>query len=272
MAEEILVGAGPADRQVASMVAAPLRAGGLRRRMLVGNWKMNRPPDVSEYLQRLSSRAARLPSISVAIAPPATLLAQISGSDEILVAGQDCHKSASGPFTGSVSAPLLRQAGASLVLIGHSERRAEGDTDQIVRSKLESAWAAGLTPILCVGEARADVERGMVGSRVAEQVLACLPVGRPLAPVIVAYEPVWAIGTGRTPTPDEVAAAAAAIRRALPQRISAKAERTTILYGGSVTPASVLALREVSDIDGFLVGNASLCATDMVSIMEAIAL
>jgi len=272
MAEEgVAGGSRSAGRGPAFLVPDQLERSRLRRRMLVGNWKMNQPADVSEYLQQISSRAATLSSISVAIAPPATLLAQISRSRDILAAGQDCHKSASGPFTGAVSAALLRHAGASLVLIGHSERRAEGDTDQTVRSKLERAWAAGLTPILCVGETMADVQRGLVGSRVAAQVLAGVPEDEPSAPLIVAYEPVWAIGTGRTPTQEEVGAAAAAIRQALRKRISIRAEQTTILYGGSVTPTSVLALCGVSDIDGFLVGSASLSASDIVSIMEAIA-
>lgn len=227
------------------------------------------PVDVPAYLQALEEFASRHPSLQISVAAPATLIAEVArGGPSIMTGGQDCHPCHEGAFTGSISAPLLRRAGASFVLVGHSERRAAGDTDEVVRQKLQSARSAGLLPVLCVGETLEEREAGLASERIEAQICAALEGLAKWTSVIVAYEPVWAIGTGRVPTARQVEEAVAAVRAAICRSVG-ESHDATVLYGGSATADTVRLLRGI-DLDGFLVGNASLFADKMGAILAAI--
>jgi triosephosphate isomerase len=207
------------------------------------------------------------------ICPPATLipaLAQAAAGSRMLVGGQDCHVAASGAHTGDISAEMLRDAGAVAVIVGHSERRSDhGETYRIVRAKAEAAHRAGLTAIVCVGETIGERRAGLTLAVVARQVAASLPDGATAENTVVAYEPVWAIGTGVTPTPADVAEVHAAIRAQLVERFGAGGGGMRILYGGSVKPSNARELMSIQDVDGALVGGASLKAADFLGILEA---
>jgi triosephosphate isomerase len=246
------------------------------RKLAAGNWKMNLSRAEGEALAaELAARAAAQPlSCDVLICPPLTLLcpvaARIRGSG-IALGGQDCHAAPGGAHTGDISAAMLRDAGCSHVILGHSERRAEhGESDAMVRAKLLAARAAGLMAILCVGESLAERAAGQAEAVVAAQLARSLPDGFAAAEFAIAYEPVWAIGSGRTPSLDEVAQIHRHIRAALGRRL-ADAGAVRLLYGGSVKPSNAAALMRVANVDGALVGGASLDAADFWAIAQACA-
>ncbi|MBA3898586.1 MAG: triose-phosphate isomerase [Sphingomonadaceae bacterium] len=231
-----------------------------RRKLIAGNWKMH---GSVAALDEIDVIAAAVPAnVDVAVFPPFTLIAPATARGATIGA-QDCHMKESGAHTGCVSAAMLAEAGAAMVIVGHSERRTDNhETDTEVRAKAEAAIAAGLTPIVCVGETLAQRDAGDAVATVTAQLAASLPgiVDR----IVVAYEPVWAIGTGRTPSVDDVAEMHAAIRKIV-------GDDVRILYGGSVKPANAAELLAVENVDGALVGGASLTAAEFVPIVEAAA-
>ena len=246
---------------------------GRMRPLIVGNWKMNglgaRLGELGAVATALRDRAPA----DVAVCPPATLIARavsaVVGSP-VLIGGQDCHAEASGAHTGDVSAEMLADAGARLVIVGHSERRADhGETDAMVRAKAEAAWRADLTAILCVGETRAERDAGQTLAVLSAQLAGSVPDGATPARLAIAYEPVWAIGTGLVATPGDIAEAHAHIRDALITRFGPKAGNIGILYGGSVKPDNAGAVFAVEAVDGALVGGASLKAADFLAIIAA---
>lgn len=241
------------------------------RPLIAGNWKMNGlGADVARILGPLREAAGGL-ACDLLVCPPATLLAaaaaRLAGS-AVAVGGQDCHAAPSGAHTGDLAAPMLREAGATWVILGHSERRAEhGESDALVHAKALAAAAAGLSPIVCVGETEAERDAGAHLAVVQRQVAGSVPDG---FAGVVAYEPVWAIGTGRTPGVAEVAETHAAIRAALRARLGAGAAGgVRILYGGSVKPENAAALLAAAEVGGALVGGASLDAAAFLAIARA---
>ena len=208
----------------------------------------------------------------VLICPPATLLVGIAEAVKgsgVLVGGQNCHAVVSGAHTGDISAEMLRDAGASHVIVGHSERRTDcGETDAVVRAKAEAAWRAGLMPVVCIGETLTEREAGRTLTVLETQLKGSVPAGATAARLVVAYEPVWAIGTGKTPTTAEVAAAHAHIRRVLSGLVP-DANAVRLLYGGSVKGSNAGELLAVGDVDGALVGGASLKADEFLAIAKA---
>ena len=245
-----------------------------RRPLVAGNWKMNGlRPGLSELEAICRGYSAALKAkADFLICPPATLVAAAAAAarNGVLVGGQDCHAKASGAHTGDISAEMLKDAGASYVIVGHSERRAEhAETDQTVRAKAEAAWRADLAAIVCVGERREHREAGKAEAVVAEQLAGSVPDGANPDRLVVAYEPVWAIGTGLTPTPGDVAKIHAQIRHLLELRFGAAGGATRILYGGSVKPDNARELIIQPDVDGALIGGASLKATDFLGIASA---
>jgi triosephosphate isomerase len=245
----------------------------VRRKLVVGNWKMNGSRAALAELSAIAAAARQAGGVDVAICPPATLVPIAVGrASGLPIGGQDCHWAASGAHTGSVSAAMLAEAGAKLVITGHSEIRAErGEADAAVRAKAEAALAQGLQTIVCVGESEEERLSGQAVERVAAQLAGSLPDLRQEAELVVAYEPIWAIGTGRTATPADVAEIHAAIRRALVERFGDAGGRLRILYGGSVNAANAAELFAVPDVDGGLVGGASLTAAQFVPIVEVAA-
>ena len=244
------------------------------RPMVAGNWKMN---GTGASLAELGSIgqgfASRLDAVAEAlVCPPATLLARASAllsGTPVRTGGQDCHAKESGAHTGDISAEMLRDAGASHVIVGHSERRTDhGETDAVVRAKVEAALRAGLVAIVCIGETGAERQAGATLDILSRQLEGSVPPAA-ASNAIVAYEPVWAIGTGLTPTADDVAEAHAHIRSELGRRIGPSAGRTRILYGGSVKPSNAAELLGVANVDGALIGGASLRAADFLAIAEA---
>lgn len=246
------------------------------RPLVAGNWKMNGvASSLAEALAVRDALAGPRAGIAsdVMIAPPATLLslfaAPCAGS-RLALAGQDCHPKASGAHTGDVSAEMLKDAGASAVIVGHSERRSDhGETSKVVRQKAEAAYRAGLTAIICIGETAGERRVGLTLPVVERQLAGSLPDVATAANTVVAYEPVWAIGTGLTPTPEDVAEVHAAIRRALEARFGVEGARMRILYGGSVKPDNASVLMAVANVNGALVGGASLKASDFLAILRA---
>lgn len=241
-------------------------------KMIVGNWKMNGlAADLAQAEAAKASLAETPTANRVGLCFPATLIAQAAWrlkGGAVEVGGQDCHAAASGAFTGSVSAEMLKDAGATLVIVGHSERRTGfGETDADVAAKVEAALRAGLEPIVCVGETLEERDAGRAVEVVTGQVAGSLPNALRDRAFAVAYEPVWAIGTGRTPTVEQVAEMHAAIRGALVERLGASV--TPILYGGSVNPKNAAELLAVDEVGGALVGGASLKADDLLAIVRA---
>ncbi len=245
----------------------------MRRKLIAGNWKMNGLlGDGVELARALSNLAAgESPSCDLLVCPPATLIMSVGGvlsSGPVQIGGQDCHASPAGAHTGDISAPMLADLGCSHVIVGHSERRTDhGEDDATVRAKAQAALDAGLIPIICLGESLDQRESGRALEVVTGQLRGSLPEK---GGVVIAYEPVWAIGTGRTATPDDVAEVHAALRRTLAElRGSGEAEETGILYGGSVKPSNASELLALADVDGALVGGASLKADDFWEIARA---
>jgi triosephosphate isomerase len=209
------------------------------------------------------------------ICPPATLIAAFAAlakGSSVLIGGQDCRAEASGAFTGDIAAEMLADAGARAVIVGHSERRSyHGESDAQVAAKALAAWRAGLTAIVCIGETQAQRDAGETLEVLARQLAGSLPDGATSARLVVAYEPVWAIGTGLTPTVADVAEAHGLIRARLRERFGAEGQGMRILYGGSVKPSNAKELMAVAEVDGALVGGASLKAGDFLAIAGAYA-
>lgn len=244
------------------------------RPLIAGNWKMNLDKAAAASLAReLAAAAAAGSAFELIVCPPAPYLdivGDVVSGSPVGLGGQDCHAAAAGAHTGDVSATMLRDVGCGYVIVGHSERRADhGETDTVVRAKAEAARAADLVPIVCVGETEAERDAGTTLEVVGRQIAGSIPDGLNGDSLVVAYEPVWAIGTGRTPTVDDVAAVHAHIRVALAAR-TADAARVRLLYGGSVKPANAAELLAVANVDGALVGGASLKASDFLAIARAI--
>ena len=245
------------------------------RPLVAGNWKMNGlSGSLAEIdAMRQAADAGEFGLAELLVCPPATLLAQaawrIKGG-ELSLGAQDCHPVASGAFTGDISAPMLKDAGATYVILGHSERRTlHHETDALVRAKVEAALSAGLVPIVCVGETKTERESGDAMAVVPRQLLGSLPLGDAPETLVVAYEPIWAIGTGLTPTPADVTEMHRVIRTLLAEMYGAKGLRMRILYGGSVKPSNCGELLTLDNVDGALVGGASLRATEFLAIAAA---
>ncbi|WP_299327473.1 triose-phosphate isomerase [Parasphingopyxis sp.] len=242
-----------------------------RRKLIAGNWKMNGHIDHLRELHGIEKAAKAHPQVDVAICPPATLIAPaVARVPNLAIGAQDCHASDKGAHTGCLSAAMLKEAGAHHVIVGHSERRADqGETDADVHGKAEAAHRHGLTAIVCVGETEAERDAGEAEMVVTGQVAGSVPADATADWLVIAYEPVWAIGTGRVPTLDDVAAMHAAIRAKLADMIGDKAEGVRILYGGSMNGDNAADLLAVDNVDGGLVGGASLSADKFVPIIEA---
>ena len=246
------------------------------RPMVAGNWKMNGNRASLDELALMSAgfTPALRQKLDLMICPPATLVlaaSQRAVGTGIAIGGQDCHADDAGAHTGDLSAGILFDAGASAVIVGHSERRADhGETDAMVRAKAEAARRNALLAIVCVGETRADREAGKTLAVVRRQLKGSIPENMTSRDLVVAYEPVWAIGTGLTPTTGDVAEVHAMIRQDL-RRIVGKdeAEKVRILYGGSVKPSNAKELMSVPNVNGALVGGASLKASDFLGIAAA---
>jgi triosephosphate isomerase (TIM) len=241
--------------------------------LIAGNWKMN---GLRASLAEASAIAAGAKAAKgrVAICPPSLLVREmgemLAGSN-VLVGGQDAHWENAGAFTGDVSAPMLKDAGADLVILGHSERRAGyGETDEIVARKVGAAVRAGLEPIVCVGETLAERNAGRALAVVTDQVRGSLPPELGGQAFSVAYEPVWAIGTGLTPTTAEIEEMHRAIRATLREKFGAAGDRAPILYGGSVKPANAEEILHAAEVGGALVGGAPLKAADFLAIVNAL--
>ena len=243
----------------------------LRRKLIVGNWKMNGSLAQLAELAPIADAARAAGGVDVGVCPPFTLIAAAVGrATGIAIGGQDVHAAASGAHTGGVSATMLKEAGARLVIVGHSERRAEArETDAEVRAKAEAALAHGLLTIVCVGESEAQREAGSAVAVVTAQLADSLPDEAHEGEIVVAYEPIWAIGTGKVATPGDVAEMHAAIRTHLVGALGDRGDRVRILYGGSVKADNAAELFAVPDVDGALVGGASLTAAQFVPIVEA---
>jgi len=251
------------------------------RPLVAGNWKMNGTmasmAQISA-LQELLANAGQL-ELDVAICPPAILLGGLRGGDgnitqaganTLMFGAQTCHTEASGPHTGDISAEMIRDAGAQLVIVGHSERRADhGEGDEDVAAKAKAAWRAGLIAVICVGETLSQRQAGRAVELVTAQIETSVPDGANAQNTVIAYEPVWAIGTGVVPTVDDIADMHAAIRVRLEARFDGAAAAMRILYGGSVKPDNAKVLLSIANVNGALVGGASLKAVDFWGIIEA---
>ena len=244
------------------------------RPYIVGNWKMNGLRAMLSEARAIDRGAARHPGVDVGIAPPFTLINVLADAAEaIAVGGQDCHAQPAGAFTGDVAAPMLADAGAGFVIVGHSERRAlHGEADAAVKAKAEAALAAGLGAIVCVGETEAERDAGKAEAVVTRQLTGSLPRGEGVAALLtVAYEPVWAIGTGRTASTGDVTAMHGAIRAKLVALFGADGAAVRILYGGSVNAGNAAELLSAAEVGGALVGGASLTADSFLAIVLAAA-
>jgi len=246
------------------------------RPLVAGNWKMNGlQASLAEFeLIGAGNDAGLRRAVDLMICPPATLVSALAHSaigQGIIVGAQDCHPKDSGAHTGDISAAMLGDVGASAVIVGHSERRADhGETDATVRAKAEAAYRNGLVAIVCVGETRVEREAGKTLAVVRRQLKGSVPEGMTARDVVIAYEPVWAIGTGLTPTAKDVEEVHALIRGDLKKIVGKdEAAKVRILYGGSVKPSNAKELMGVANVDGALVGGASLKADDFLGIAAA---
>ena len=243
-----------------------------RRPLVAGNWKMNGlARSAAEFGKIVAGAASLAGKVDLMVCPPATLvpaLAAAAKGTAVSVGGQDCHAETAGAFTGDISAEMLADAGARAVIVGHSERRTlHKETDVEVHAKALAAWRAGLMAIVCIGETREERDKGKTLEVLGRQLGGSLPESATGRNLVVAYEPVWAIGTGLTPTVDDVAQAHGSIRRRLTDRYgSLTAQAIRILYGGSVKPSNAKELMTAGDVDGALVGGASLKADEFLAI------
>jgi triosephosphate isomerase len=246
------------------------------RPLIAGNWKMNGvKSSVAELGQMMAGTGELWRKVDLLICPPATLVmtfAVVALGSHIRIGAQDCHPKASGAHTGDISAEMLADLGAAAVIVGHSERRADhGESDALVRQKAEAAWRAGLTAIVCIGETQTERDAGQALDVVGRQLAGSLPDGATAANLVVAYEPVWAIGTGRTATVKDVQEVHGFIRDQLSKRFNGGGSQIRILYGGSVKPSNAAELMAVPNVNGALVGGASLKAADFLAIAGACA-
>ena len=238
-----------------------------RRKLAAGNWKMN---GLRAHLDEARALAAAhpAPSVGVLLCPPATLLAPMAEAlkgSAVALGGQDCHAAPKGAHTGDIAAAMLADAGASHVIVGHSERRADhGETDADGAAKVRAAWQVGLVAVVCLGETEAQRDAGETLGVIGAQLAGSLPDGATASNTVIAYEPVWAIGTGRTPDRDQIAEVHDFLRRAVPDAA------TMLLYGGSVNPANASDIFAIANVDGALVGGASLKADDFGQIIQAL--
>jgi triosephosphate isomerase (TIM) len=252
------------------MAATPSRI----RPLVAGNWKMNGLGAALGEALRVRDRlgeAGFAGGVDAMICPPVTLIAALAREtvgSRLLVGGQDCHVAVNGAHTGDISAEMLKDAGAAAAIVGHSERRADhGERDRDVKAKALAAHRAGLMAIVCIGETAGERRAGLTLEVVARQLAASLPDHAKAGDTVVAYEPVWAIGTGLTPTIEDVAQVHGFLRRTLVQRLGPEGEAVRILYGGSVKPDNARTLMVVGDVNGALVGGASLKANDFLTII-----
>ena len=242
-------------------------------KLAAGNWKMN---GTAAFLAEVTALIAAHPTSAceMLLCPPATLLAQmnyIARGSNLKIGGQDCHPKASGAHTGDISAAMLKDAGATFVILGHSERRADhGETSALVKAKAEATLAANLIAIVCLGETEAQRDAGETLDLCGAQLHGSLPSGASAANLVVAYEPVWAIGTGRTPTIPQIAEVHAYLRAELVKALGEDGRGVRILYGGSVKPSNAVEIFAVKDVNGALVGGASLKAADFGAIVAAL--
>ncbi|MCF6344771.1 MAG: triose-phosphate isomerase [Devosiaceae bacterium] len=241
--------------------------------LIIGNWKMNgKIKQLGEIVELdIILNDMNTDKCHVVICPPTTLLisaAQLNENSKIAFGGQDCHVEQSGAHTGDISAEMLKDAGAQYVIVGHSERRADcGESDEIVQGKVEAAFRADITPIICIGESENERKQGRALEVVLEQLDKSIPTD--IKDIIVAYEPVWAIGTGLVPSINDINEMHNAIRVALIKRFGVNGEKTPILYGGSMKPNNAKEMLELNNVNGGLVGGASLKASDFIQIIEA---
>ena len=245
------------------------------RPLVAGNWKMNGLRSSLSEVVAIRDAVAKGAAgrAEIAICPPFTLLALAAdlcaGASSIAVGGQDCHVAASGAFTGDISADMLKDAGATLVIVGHSERRGgHAESDATVLAKAEAAARSGLLAIICVGETRTERDGGETLRVVGRQIDESVPPKSTAASIVVAYEPVWAIGTGLVPSNEEIADVHAFIRRRLAVSLGPEGEKVRLLYGGSVKPSNCSDLAAIPNVDGMLVGGASLVATEFLGIAD----
>jgi triosephosphate isomerase (TIM) len=243
------------------------------KKLAAGNWKMNgSKAALAEVTALLAANPA--PVCEMLLCPPATLvagMAEAAKGTALSVGGQDCHPKPQGAHTGDISAGMLRDAGATYVILGHSERRTDhGETDALVRAKAEAAVATGLIAIVCVGETEAERDVGKTLAVIGTQIDGSIPLGATADNLVLAYEPVWAIGTGRTPSLSEIAEVHGFIRGRLRGLIGDEAAKVRILYGGSVKPSNATEIFAVPHVDGALVGGASLKAADFGAIVAAL--
>jgi triosephosphate isomerase len=242
------------------------------RPLIAGNWKMNGlKSSLGEFEAILAGASAVASKADLLVCPPATLVScfakRVGDSRTLSVGAQDCHPSQSGAHTGDISAEMLADAGARAIIVGHSERRADhGETDALVRQKAEAVWRAGLTAIVCVGETQQQRDQGQALEICRGQLTVSLPDGARAGNLVVAYEPVWAIGTGLTPTSQDIEQIHRFIRDFLMTRFKEEGSRIRILYGGSVKPSNAGELMAVANVSGALVGGASLKAADFLAI------
>jgi triosephosphate isomerase len=244
------------------------------RPLIAGNWKMNGlRASMVEFEAMCAGAAAVAAKADLLVCPPATLIAAFAakaqGVKTLTVGAQDCHPKASGAHTGDLSAEMLADAGASAIIVGHSERRADhGESDVLVRQKAEAVWRAGLVAIVCIGETQQQRDQGKTLDICGGQLAGSLPGGATAAKLVVAYEPVWAIGTGLTPTTDDVEQVHRFIRDSLTSRFKGEGTKMRILYGGSVKPSNAAELMAVANVNGALIGGASLKASDFLAIAQ----
>lgn len=246
-----------------------------RRKLVAGNWKMNGLRAALSEVRSMVQGAAAIPGVDLVICPPATLASSVGdvlAGSPVRLGGQDCHSGPSGAFTGDVSAEMWADLGAQYVIVGHSERRAmHGETDAIVASKAAAAFRAGLTPIICVGESLAERDAGATLDVIRRQLAGSVPDTAGAMRTVIAYEPIWAIGTGRTPTLAQVAEVHQAMVETLAGRFGSAGAAIRLLYGGSVKPENAAELMQTAGVDGALVGGASLKAVDFLRIAAACA-
>ncbi len=243
-------------------------------KLIAGNWKMNGvKADLAEVETLVQALGNLAPDCIVAVCPPATLLQQVSaksGKGTIKTGGQDCHVAEKGAFTGDIGAAMLRDAGASYVIVGHSERRTlHAETDGMVKAKARAALDARLTPIICVGETQRERENGVAVTVVEQQLNGSTPALKAGETMVIAYEPVWAIGTGLVPSLEDIAEMHGAIRDWLGRHVGEAGAQVSILYGGSMKPDNARAILAIDDVDGGLIGGASLKVEEFLSIIRA---
>lgn len=246
----------------------------MRRKLAAGNWKMNGDSSLLAELGTLAdSQSDNAPQI--VICPPHTLLtraADAAKGSPVEIGGQDCHTQAKGAYTGDIAASMISDTGATHVIVGHSERRdGHNETNEDIRAKAQVAWAAGLNAILCIGESEAERAGDNTLAIIAAQLQASLPDGATAENTVVAYEPIWAIGTGKVPTLDQIIETHNMLRAELTTRLGAEGGKVRLLYGGSVKPGNAAEIFQAENVDGALVGGASLKAADFQPIIDALA-